>query len=123
MKRVLLVVLILLSVTLVTSAEGINLGDFPLGKWLDANWDAVWEFRSDNIRILSPAGEVLYDFADKNVTDFSVKPSTGGLVLSFKCAEANRSYQFTKPLTNMNLKMVIVKGSGAPYEVELPFQR
>ena len=57
------------------------------------------------------------------MADFAVKPSTGGLVLSFKCAEANRTYQFTKPLTNMNLKMVIVKGGGAPYEVELPFQR
>jgi hypothetical protein len=50
-------------------------------------------------------------------------PSAKGLELSFKCEETAKKYKFTKPLTNMNLQMVIDRDSGEHYEVELPFQK
>jgi len=123
MKKLFLILLVLLMAAGSLFAAGIELGDFPLGKWLDSRWGAVWEFSSGNIRILNLQGDVVYDFDGKTINDFTVKPGTGGLVLSFSCEESGRKYQFTKPLTNLNLKMVIDKNSGSHYEAELPIQR
>jgi len=123
MKKILLFILILTAATVMVHSEGIELGDFPIGKWLDSNWDAVWEFNSTNIRILSTDGSVHYDFDGKTIDNWSVKPGTKGLVLSFYCPETGKKYQFTKPLTNLNLLMVIDTDTGNHYEVELPFQK
>ncbi len=123
MKKILLFVLILTAATVMVHSEGVELGDFPIGKWLDANWDAVWEFESNNIRILSTDGSVHYDFDGKTIEDWKVRPGTKGLVLSFYCPETGKKYQFTKPLTNLNLLMVIDTDTGNNYEVELPFQK
>ena len=123
MKKVLLLILILTATVVMVHSEGIELGDFPLGKWLDAKWSAVWEFRSGNIRILNPEGGIYYDFEGKTIVDFSVKPSTKGLLLSFYCEETGKKYQFMKPLTNLNLLMDINTDTGIHYEVELPFQK
>ena len=123
MKKILMFALILMAATVMVHSEGIELGDFPLGKWLDANWDAVWEFNSNNIRILDTDGAVYCDFDEKTIKDWSVKPSTKGLVLSFYCPETGKKYKFTKPLTNLNLLMVIDTDTGNHYEVELPFQK
>lgn len=123
MKKVLIIILILTVVTVMVHSEGIELGDFPIGKWLDANWDAVWEFDSNNIRILSTDGSVHYNFDGKTIEDWKVRPGTKGLVLSFYCKETGKKYEFTKPLTNLNLLMDIDTDTGNHYEVELPLQK
>jgi len=123
MKKILLVILMVTMATVMVHSEGIEMGDFPIGKWMDANWDAVWEFESNNIRILSTNGSVHYDFDGKTIEDWKVRPGTKGLVLSFYCAETGKKYEFTKPLTNLNLLMVIDTDTGNHYEVELPFQK
>jgi len=123
MKKILLIILIFTAATVFVYSEGIELGDFPLGKWLDANWSAVWEFNSNNIRILDNEGGVYYDFNGKTIKDWSVKPGIKGLVLTFYCSETGKKYQFTKPLTNLNLLMKIDTDTGNNYEVELPFQK
>jgi len=123
MKKFLLIILIFTAAAVFVYSEGIELGDFPLGKWLDANWGAVWEFNSDNIRILNTEGGVYYDFNGKTIKDWSVKPGTKGLVLTFYCSETGKKYQFTKPLTNLNLLMEIDTDTGNNYKVELPFQK
>jgi hypothetical protein len=69
MKKIFAVLIILLAATAL-SADPIHLGEFPLGQWLDANYDAVWDFTSNNIRILSTNGAVLYDFSDKTIQNF-----------------------------------------------------
>ena len=61
MKKVLLVILMITAATVMIHSEGIELGDFPLGKWLDAKWDAVWEFNSNNIRILDTDWGIHYE--------------------------------------------------------------
>ena len=106
----------------IAEEEGIDLGDFPIGKWLDANWDAVWEFNSDNIRILDTEGGVYYDFNGKTIKDFKISPSTSGLKLTFRCEETGKKYEFIKGLTNLDLKMVIDTDTGNHYEVDLPKQ-
>ena len=122
MKKLFLIALITLSSTVLFS-EGIELGNFPLGNWVDSNWDAVWEFNSGNIRILDTDGALVYDFANKTIVDFKVSPSTSGLKLSFRCEETGKNYEFTKPITNLNLQMVIDTDTGNHYEVELPIQK
>jgi hypothetical protein len=122
MKKVLLFsVLILAAASTVFSAD-FNLGTFPLGKWYDPNYQAVWEFTSNNIRILGTDGSVYWDFADKTVKDFKVAVEGGAPVMTFSCPEAGRSYKFSKPLTNTNIIMNIVKESGIKYKVEMKKQ-
>jgi len=123
MKKALFIFLLLTTSTILIHSQSFDLGDFPLGKWLDSNWDATWEFESDNIRILDSSGGVYYDFEGKTIEDFKLSPSTSGLVLSFYCKETEKKYQFTKPLTNLNLQMVIDTDSGNHYEVELPLKK
>ena len=122
MKKLFFVLLITFSTTFLFS-EGIELGDFPLGNWLDAQWDAVWEFNSDNIRILDTEGNLYYDFANKTIVDYKITPSISGLKLSFRCEETGKKHEFTKPITNLNLEMVIDTDTGNHYEVELPLQK
>ncbi len=103
-------------------AEEIKLGDFPIGKWLDANYDAIWEFTSDNIRIVAPDGSVYFDFSKNTVRDFKVTASLDGAVLTYSCEEAGRSYKFTKPVTNMNLILEIDRPGKEHYKVEMKKQ-
>ncbi len=123
MKKILIICLLLIAGTSMVWSGGLNLGNFPLGKWLDARWNAVWEFNSGNIRILTPSGDVYYDFNGKTIENFSVKPSAKGLSLSFYCKETGKKYNFIKPLTNLNLLMEIRTDTGNNYKVELPFQK
>ncbi len=119
MKKYLLILILFISTSFIY-AEGINLGDFPIGKWLDSNWDATWEFETDNIRILDSNGGVFYDFNGKTIKDFKLSPSTRGLKLSFSCEETGKDYEFVKGLTNLDLEMTIDTDTGNHYEVTLP---
>lgn len=124
MKKIVLVLLILIVASSFSWAGSFNLGDFPIGKWLDSRWNALWEFKSDNIRILdSGTGDLVYDFDGKSIEKFSVKPSLKGIVLSFYCKETGKMYTFTKGVTSLNLDMLINTDSGNNYEVNLPFQK
>jgi hypothetical protein len=93
-----------------------------VGKWLDPNYDAVWEFTSDNIRILSTDGEVYFDFSEQGVKDFSVGMESGTPVMSFESEAARRSYKFTKPVTNMNIILEIDAPWNRNYKVEMKKQ-
>ncbi|MDR0313178.1 MAG: hypothetical protein LBI14_06240 [Treponema sp.] len=121
MKK-LLVVLIILMAAVSLSADPINIGAFPVGKWLDPNYDAVWEFSSNNIRILSTDGTVLYDFSTKTINAFSVFMDGTQPGISFTCPESGRSYRFVKPLTSTDLVMQIVRSGLPNYSVTMRMQ-
>jgi hypothetical protein len=123
MKKILLALLIISSAAVSLFSEGIELGDFPLGKWTDAKWEAVWEFRSNNIRILDNDGDVYYDFEGKTIENFTVKPSMSGVVLSFYCVETGKKYEFTKGVTNLDLEMEINTDTGINYKTKLPLKK
>jgi len=97
------------------SADPIQLGSFPVGQWLDANYDAVWDFSSNNIRILSTDGRVLYDFSSKTIQDFKVILEGVQPGITFTCPEAQRSYKFLKPLTSGDLVMEIDRAGFSQY--------
>lgn len=120
MKKILMMVLFASAVTGFVSAEGFDFGEFPLGKWMDSNYDAIWEFQSNNLRIVSSNGDVYYDFDGKTITKFKLAPTTEGITLSFYCEETEKNYKFIKGLSNVSLNMEIVKDSGLHYGIALP---
>ena len=121
MKK-LIVVLVVFFVAVSLSADPIQLGSFPIGQWLDANYDAVWDFSSNNIRILSTSGAVLYDFSSKTIQNFSVFMDGAQPGISFTCPEAGRSYRFLKPLTNTDVVMEIERSGQPKYTVTMKKQ-
>jgi hypothetical protein len=118
MKK-LIVVLVVFFTAVSLSADPIELGSFPIGSWLDANYDAVWEFSSNNIRILSTSGAVLYDFSTKTIQNFRVFVDGTQPGISFTCPEAGRSYRFVKPLTNTDVIMEIERIDEPKYTVTM----
>jgi hypothetical protein len=121
MKKMLVVLIVLLA-TASLPADPIQLGNFPLGQWLDANYGAVWDFTSGNIRILSKDGKVLYDFSEKTIQDFKVIMEDAQPGISFTCPEAGRSYKFLKPLLSSDLVMEIERRSLPRYIVTMKKQ-
>jgi len=119
MKKIIVILIILLTAATALSADPIYLGNFPLGKWLDANYNAVWDFTASNIRILSPNGKVLYDFSDKTIQDFKVFMEGTNPAISFTCPEAGRSYKFVKPLISDEMSMRINRPNRPEYAVEM----
>ena len=118
MKK-LVVILVVFFVAMAVSADPIQLGSFPVGQWLDANYDAVWDFSSNNIRILSTNGIVLYDFSTKTVENLRVFMDGTQPGISFTCPEAGRSYRFVKPLTNTDVIMEITRSALPVYTVTM----
>ena len=118
MKKGFLIVLLSLLAAGFIAAEDINLGDFPVGKWLDATYDAVWSFSSDNIQLYRTDGRLVYDFRGE-VEDFNVGAGMAGVELTFKCAGTDRSYKFAKGLTNLDLALVVDKADGEHHETDM----
>lgn len=123
MKRIIATALVALAVAVSAFAAEIDLGQFPKGRWLDPNWNAVWEFGADGIRILDKGGAVVYDFKDK-ISGLKVNVGVGEVTLSFTCADAERSYVFTKKTTDLGLSMKIdPEWTTKDYSVDMELQR
>jgi hypothetical protein len=120
MKKLFVVLALALALSGLAMAEGIDLGSFPLGTWLDANYDAVWEFTSGNIRILSPDGKVYYDFGKATIEGFKVGLDGTSPTLSFACKETGKSYKFTKSLADTSLILEIDPPWKVHYKVTMP---
>lgn len=89
---------ILVALFAIGAVSALDLGEFPSGKWLDEKWNGIWEFGVNFIKLNDTNGNLIYDFTD-TMKDFKISPTKEGLTLSFSCAETERAYSFTKPLT------------------------
>ena len=119
MKKVIVVLVLLFALSTVTVfAQSSILGAFPAGKWLDPNYDAVWEFAATGIRILDLNGSVLYSFTGLTVSDLSAFMDGLNPGISFSYAAAGRSYRFAVQLDG-NLRMQITRPNLPLYEVIL----
>ncbi|MCQ2240755.1 hypothetical protein [Treponema sp.] len=107
MKKILMVVVAAIAFAAAAFAQEVDLtdatktikfpGDFNLGKWYDAKWDAYWEFESDNISLYKGDAKIV-SFAGK-IDNWKTTVSTRGLEITFDCASTNRSYKVTKPIS------------------------
>ena len=101
------------------------LSEFPAGKWLDANWDALWVFFADgSVKLYdSNNGDLIYDF-DGQVKDFKLEPEGLGLKMSFRCDDTKRFYVFTKDLEGTDLNMDIDRDwTDEAYNIDMPLQK
>jgi len=125
MKKVVVVLVLLFAASTVTVfAQSID------GKWLDSNWNAVWEISASlsvsgvnmNVRLLdSKDGSLIYNFA--NMTQNRSLTMEGlNAVLSFDCAATGRSYRFSSNLPGTNLTMLIKRTNQPDYTVNMAKQ-
>lgn len=118
-----LTVLLVLVAGLAAALSAQDLSKLPKGKWLDANWNGVWEFGADSIRLLGTDGAVIFDFKDK-MKDFKLDAGLAEVKLSFSCEETGRNYRFVKATTDLDLSMEIDRAwTNEPYSVKMKFQR
>ena len=101
-----------------------TLSEFPAGKWLDANWDALWVFFADgSVKLYdSKNGDLIYDFNGKT-KDLKLEPAGTGLKLSFRCDETERFYTFEKALEGTDMELDIDRDwTDEAYHVLMPLQ-
>ncbi len=121
MKKYFVVLALCFTIAAFAVAEGVDLGTFPAGEWLDDNYDALWTFTTDNIQLYRTDGTLVYDFRGE-IENFDLKVTGSGLELSFSCTGTARSYQFIKGVTDTDLKLVIDTDSGIHYETDMLMQ-
>ena len=100
------------------------LSEFPTGKWLDANWDALWVFFADgSVKLYdSKNGDLIYDFNGKT-KDLKLEPAGTGLKLSFRCDETERFYTFEKALEGTDMELDSDRDwTDEAYHVLMPLQ-
>jgi hypothetical protein len=100
------------------------LSEFPAGKWLDANWDALWVFFADgSVKLYdSRNGDLIYDFNGKT-KNLKLEPAGTGLKLSFRCDETQRFYIFEKALEGTDMELDIDRDwTDEEYHVLMPLQ-
>ncbi|MCL2804755.1 MAG: hypothetical protein FWD26_02335 [Treponema sp.] len=114
-----IVVLVLMFAATALFASPIQLGSFPVGQWLDPNYSAIWDFSSNNIRILSTDGRVLYDFSTKTIQNFRVFVEGVQPGITFSCPEAGRTYRFIASLPNTNVVLEIERSGQPKYSVTM----
>ena len=101
-----------------------TLSEFPTGKWLDANWDALWVFFADgSVKLYdSKNGDLIYDFNGKT-KNLKLEPAGTGLKLSFRCDETERFYTFEKALEGTDMALDIDRDwTDEEYHVLMPLQ-
>ncbi len=121
MKKIFAILLVLgLAVTAVCA------DDFPTGKWLDENWNGIWEFDVGNaIKLWDTEGNLIFDFTPDKVQKMLLMPSEKGFVLSFYCPETQRAYEFIKPITlSADLELVVNPDwTDQDYSTTIKFQK
>ena len=101
-----------------------TLSEFPAGKWLDANWDALWVFFADgSVKLYdSKNGDLIYDFNGKT-KNLKLEPAGTGLKLSFRCDETQRFYTFEKALEGTDMELDIDRDwTDEGYHILMPLQ-
>ena len=122
MKKLIIVLVLLLAATALFG-QSIKASAFQPGKWLDANYDAIWEFSASTVRILdSKTGDVAWDFAGKTIQDFNASSEGRSTIITFSCPDAGRTYSFKIGSADADIVMVIKRDGLKDYTVTMKKQ-
>lgn len=74
------------------------------GTWYDSKYDCLWVLNVDStakglVELRDANGGLIYKFTRNNVQNFKLGAASDGVTVSFDCAEKNRQYKFTKPIS------------------------
>ena len=119
MKKIAMV-LVMVFVAASLFAAPLPLGEFPSGRWLDKNYDAIWEFSSHNIRILGLDGRVHWDFSTKTVENLRQFLDGDNPTITFSCPEAERSYRLSVVRPENHMSMEFDKKNFGEYRIMMP---
>jgi len=119
MKKLIIVLILLFAATMAFAQ--INLGTFPVGKWTDANYDATWEFTSNNIKVTDNKTGESFNFSGK-VQDFKVVVDGRQPGITFSSDAAGRSYSFKAALPATDVVMEIERPGLPKYTVTMKKQ-
>jgi hypothetical protein len=129
MKK-LIIVLVLLLAAAALFGQAIKLGgNFPSAKYLDApkggefDYEAVWEFSADNIKVTDVKTGEVFDFSKYKVNDFQTAMDGRQIVVTFSCPDAqNRSYTIKTTLPGTDLILEIERPDLPKYSVTMKQQ-
>jgi hypothetical protein len=120
MKKLIIVLVLLLAAA---ALFGQDMGKFPAGKWLDPNWDGLWEFSAGGtIKISdSKTGELYYDFTGKLQ---GLKVSLEGMVpvITFSNSDTEKTYTFKANLADNTVELSIDRAGKSKYTVKMAKQ-
>lgn len=119
MKKLLFVFVLLSVAAGFAFSQGIEFSSLPPGKWIDANWNAVWEVTPTNLRILDLNGNVLFEFKGKTNQNFSIGSSSLGPFITFYTEETGKTYKITKTTGDVNVILEIDRPGQPHYMVEM----
>jgi len=121
MKKLIIALVLLLASTALFAQTRINLGTFPVGSWLDTNYNAVWEFSSNNI-VIKVNGAVVWDFSQQGIQNFNVGTQGTNPSVTFGCSAAGRTYRLTTRLPGSGLTLTIDRQGEPQYTVNMDKQ-
>jgi len=119
MKKLIFVLVLLFAAT------GLFAQDFsalPTGRWLDHNFDAIWEFSANGIKLSTAADGDIFTFTTRNIQN--LRPSRSGTLagIAFSCEATGRSYTFLINVTNNVMTMNIEREGRPNYQVQMQKQ-
>ena len=119
MKKLIIVLVLLLAAA---ALFGQDMGKFPAGKWLDPNWDAIWEFSGGGVKITdSKTGELYFDFGGKLQ---GLKASLDGMkpVVTFSSSDTGKTYSFKYSPSSNDVELTIDREGKPKYTVNMKQQ-
>ena len=121
MKKLVFVLILLFAATALF-AQSVDLEKFPKGRWLDANWDAIWEISATGIKLTTTDGTFTYTFNNGNMQGFKFTMSGIQPAVTFSCADTERTYLFRAALPATDVVMEIERSGKPKYSVTMKKQ-
>jgi len=120
-KLVLVLVLLLASAALF--AQTVDLSALPTGRWLDHNFDAIWEFGASGIKLSTPTDGDIFTFTTGNIQNLRAVRSGVSAGIGFSCNATGRTYSFIPNLADGSMTMSIERDGLPNYQVVMQRHR
>ncbi|MCL2252638.1 MAG: hypothetical protein FWC12_12100 [Treponema sp.] len=119
MKKLIIVLVLLFAATALFAQD---FSALPSGRWLDHNFNAIWEFSAAGIKLSTAADGDIFTFTTRNIQNLRPARSGTQAGISFACEATGRSYTFVINITNNVMTMTIQRDGLPEYQVQMQKQ-